>query len=53
MKTARPDTMDVGLLLRQFGGDTCLTQVSEFKLPISLAIIDAPTPSRARQVEGY
>lgn len=29
------------------------TQVSEFKSPISLTIIDAPTPSRARQVEGY
>jgi|GEM_PF-3178040 len=24
MKTARPDAMDIGLLLWQFGGDTCL-----------------------------
>ena len=24
MKTARPDAMDVGFLVWQFGGDTCL-----------------------------
>ena len=37
MKTARPDAMDVGFLVWQFGGDTCLI------LPILTEL--APNPS--------
>lgn len=31
MKTARPDAMDVGFFVWQFGGDTC--QIRVFRFP--------------------